>query len=85
MWIVYLILLGLVAGALARFIMPGRQSMGVLMTIVLGIAGSFLGHFLSSLVMDVPAGGVLSSSLLWSVVGALVLLFGYSVLVKRDT
>ena len=41
------IVVGLIIGALARLVMPGKQNIGVLMTIVLGALGSFLGTWLS--------------------------------------
>jgi uncharacterized membrane protein YeaQ/YmgE (transglycosylase-associated protein family) len=41
------ILVGLVVGALARLIMPGRQNIGVIMTVLLGVVGSFLGTWIS--------------------------------------
>ena len=40
---------GLIAGAIARFVLPGRQSMGWLMTMILGVVGSFVGGGLSYL------------------------------------
>ena len=47
--IVSIIVIGLIAGALARLVVPGRQDMSILMTIVLGIVGSFVGGFLGYL------------------------------------
>ena len=44
-WIVF----GLVVGAIARFVMPGPQPMGLIMTILLGVAGSFIGGYLGTL------------------------------------
>ena len=73
---------GLIVGAIARFLMPGRQHMSWLMTMVLGIVGSFAGGFIGSLVsgktdsLTNPAGWVMS------IVGALVVLFIYSKLAK---
>ena len=43
------IILGLIIGALAKFVMPGNQNMGWLMTIILGIVGSIVGGFLAGL------------------------------------
>ena len=54
------ILLGLIVGLLAKWIMPGADSAGIVITILLGIAGAFLGGFLGSLLtlmdvdLDVP-------------------------------
>ena len=47
--IVSLLIIGLTAGALARLVIPGRQDMSILMTIVLGVIGSFVGGFLGYL------------------------------------
>lgn len=44
------LVIGLVAGALARLLVPGRQPMGLFMTILLGLIGSVLGGFVSSLI-----------------------------------
>ena len=48
-FIVILIVVGLIAGAIARLLMPGRDPIGVLGTILLGVAGSFVGGFLENL------------------------------------
>ncbi len=67
------ILVGLVVGALARFVMPGEQKMGWIMTILLGIGGSvvagLIGRALGWYTPDQPAGWIAS------VVGAVLLLF----------
>jgi uncharacterized membrane protein YeaQ/YmgE (transglycosylase-associated protein family) len=49
-FIVVLIIIGLIAGAVARLLVPGRDSIGLIGTIVLGIVGSFLGGFIENLV-----------------------------------
>jgi uncharacterized membrane protein YeaQ/YmgE (transglycosylase-associated protein family) len=49
-YIIILILVGLVAGAVARLLVPGRDPMGILGTIVLGIIGSFVGGFIWNLI-----------------------------------
>src|SRR5215813_9895209 len=49
-FIIILILIGLAAGAVARLVVPGRDSIGILGTILLGIAGSFVGGFLWNLI-----------------------------------
>jgi uncharacterized membrane protein YeaQ/YmgE (transglycosylase-associated protein family) len=67
------ILVGLVVGAIARFIMPGEQKMGWILTILLGLAGSFVAGFLGQALglyrADQPAGWI------GSVIGALIVLF----------
>ena len=49
-FIIILILIGLLAGAVARLVVPGRDPMGILATIVLGIVGSFVGGFIWNLI-----------------------------------
>lgn len=49
-FIIILILIGLLAGAVARLVVPGRDPIGILGTVLLGIAGSFLGGFIWNLV-----------------------------------
>ena len=75
-FIVVLIIIGLIAGAVARLVVPGRDPIGVLGTIVLGIVGSFIGGFVSTLVeyhtLSVHAFHL--TGIIWSIVGAIVLL-----------
>jgi len=49
-FIIVLLIVGFVVGAIARLLMPGRDSLGILGTIVLGVVGSFIGGFLWTLV-----------------------------------
>ncbi|AKV04533.1 putative membrane protein [Labilithrix luteola] len=72
------ILLGLVAGLIARALMPGRQSMGLVATTLLGIAGSFVGGLLGSLFHGGRNGHLLDlrpSGIIGSILGALIVLF----------
>jgi uncharacterized membrane protein YeaQ/YmgE (transglycosylase-associated protein family) len=69
------LILGLIAGALARFLMPGRQQMGLIATTLLGIGGSFIGGFLGSLLFGYNWRVLRPSGFIGSVIGALVLLF----------
>jgi uncharacterized membrane protein YeaQ/YmgE (transglycosylase-associated protein family) len=75
-FIVLLLIIGLIAGAVARLLVPGRDPIGVLGTIVLGIVGSFIGGFVSTLVeyhtLSVHAFHL--TGIIWSIVGAIVLL-----------
>lgn len=81
MGIIGTLIVGLIAGLLARAIKPGVDAMGWVMTIVLGIAGSFVGGFLASLLGLGAMGGM--GSLTLSVVGAIILLFAYEFLQKK--
>ena len=74
--IVTLIIVGLIAGALARLVVPGRQPMSIAMTIVLGVIGSFVGGFLGYLIFhkDAGSGFLQPAGLIGSVIGAIVVL-----------
>ena len=74
MHIVWMIIVGLIAGALARLLMPGKDPMGIFMTIILGIAGSFVGGFVASLIWR-ETGDFRPGGLILSVLGAMLLLF----------
>jgi len=76
---------GLVVGVIARFLMPGRQHMGLLLTMVLGIIGSFAGGFISAALFGGSESLVNPSGWIMSIVGALVVLFAYSKLAKAST
>ncbi|MDB4946062.1 MAG: hypothetical protein JWP97_5596 [Labilithrix sp.] len=74
MSIILFILFGIIAGFLARAIMPGRQSMSLVMTGLLGIAGSFVGGFVGSMFTHESVLDLHTSGLIGSVIGALVIL-----------
>lgn len=83
MGIIAFIILGFVAGLIARAVMPGRQSMSLVMTTVLGIAGSFMGGFLVALVTNTRVLDFNATGLIGSVVGALALLALYGAMSGR--
>lgn len=74
--ILSILVIGLLAGALARLLVPGRQNISVVMTIVLGVVGSFVGGFLGYLLFgkDSSEGFLQPSGILGSVIGAVVVL-----------
>jgi uncharacterized membrane protein YeaQ/YmgE (transglycosylase-associated protein family) len=74
MSILAFIILGLVAGLLARALMPGRQSMGLIGTALLGMVGSLLGGFVGNLISHERAFDLHASGLIGSILGALVVL-----------
>lgn len=78
---IWMIIVGLVAGLLARAIKPGSDPMGWIMTIVLGIVGAMLGGFLASLIGINADGGF--TGLIFSVIGAIILLFLYEMIVSK--
>jgi uncharacterized membrane protein YeaQ/YmgE (transglycosylase-associated protein family) len=76
-FIIGLIIVGLIAGAVARLVIPGRQHISIPMTILLGIIGSFVGGFLGYLIFHTdPAGGFLQpAGIIGSIIGAIIVLF----------
>ena len=70
-------LLGLVAGAIAKKIMPGKDPGGLLLTILIGVAGAIVGGFVVSLLGWGPATGFNLYSIFVAVGGAVLLLWGY--------
>ena len=74
MGLLVVVLFGLVVGFLARAIMPGRQSMGLIMTSALGMVGSLLGGFLGSLVSHDDVTRIHSAGMIGSIIGALLVL-----------
>jgi uncharacterized membrane protein YeaQ/YmgE (transglycosylase-associated protein family) len=77
--IISLLIVGLIAGALARLIVPGRQDLSILATIVLGIVGSFVGGLLGYLIFhkDAGSGFLQPSGIIGSVIGAIIVLLVY--------
>ncbi|QEN14326.1 GlsB/YeaQ/YmgE family stress response membrane protein [Mycolicibacterium sp. ELW1] len=72
------ILVGLVVGALARLIMPGKQNIGVIMTVLLGVVGSFLGTWVTyKLGYSNANGGFEIIPFLVGIIVAIVLIAGY--------
>ena len=78
-WIVF----GLIAGALAKWIMPGRDPGGIVVTILIGIAGAIIGGLIASVLGLGTVSGFNLWSFLVAVGGALLLLFGYRRLKSR--
>ncbi|MEO7106157.1 MAG: GlsB/YeaQ/YmgE family stress response membrane protein [Rhodoferax sp.] len=79
MHIIWMFIVGLVVGLLARWIMPGSENIGIFMTGLLGIAGSFVGGFIARL-FSKPADGsiVHPAGIILSIVGALVILYAWT-------
>jgi len=83
--IITLIIVGLIAGALARLVVPGRQNIGVLGTILLGIVGSFIGGFLGYVLFhkDSQDGFFQPAGLIGSIIGAIIALLIYRAATRR--
>jgi uncharacterized membrane protein YeaQ/YmgE (transglycosylase-associated protein family) len=74
MGIILFIVFGFIVGLLARALLPGRQSMGLLATAALGVVGSFIGGFVGSLLTDRRVEELHTAGLIGSVLGAILLL-----------
>lgn len=85
-FILFLLVIGLIAGFVARLLVPGPDPMSILGTIVLGIVGSFIGGFLGWAIFgeDFSEGALQASGLIGSIVGAVVALLVYRALGGRD-
>lgn len=77
------ILLGLIVGVLAKWIMPGRDPGGLIVTVLIGIAGAFLGGFVGTRLGIGDVAGFDIKSLAIAVGGAILLLVLYRVIKKR--
>ena len=80
---IWWLIVGLVAGALARLIMPGKDPMGILATIVLGIVGSVIGGFVASLIWRTET-GFHPGGLLLSLLGAILVLAIWRMIRSRN-
>jgi len=85
MGFIWMIIIGLIAGALARLIMPGRDPMGIVMTIILGIVGSILGGLVSWAIWGTETGRIQPAGIVLSIVGAIIVLWIYRMMKSRST
>ena len=78
-FLLVMLIVGAVAGFIARAVVPGPDPMGVLGTIVLGIVGSFVGGFLGYLLFgkDAADGALQPAGLLGAIIGAIIALLVY--------
>ena len=81
MSILWMIIIGLIAGAIAKLIMPGRDPGGIVATILLGIAGSLVGGFLAN--MLAMGNGDRTAGIIGSIIGAIILLAIYRAIAGR--
>lgn len=84
---IWLLIIGLIAGALARLIMPGRDAMGWLATILLGIVGSIVGGLISMAIWPAErgTGGIPTAGLIFSILGAIIVLAIWRMIKGRST
>ena len=82
-FIVTLLIIGLVAGFIARALVPGKDAMSIPATIALGVVGSFVGGFLARLIGR-GDDGFSTAGLLGSIVGAVLALLVYNAVTKKN-
>ncbi len=78
-WIVF----GFIVGVIARFILPGPQPMGIILTTVLGVVGSFVGGYLGTLVHGGPMDASQPAGWIGSIIGAILLLVAFHFVRRR--
>jgi len=78
------IVIGLIAGALGKALMPGKDPGGCFVTMLIGIAGAFIGGFLAN-AFGIEGNGGTIAKLLTATVGAIVLLFAFRLFSKPKT
>ncbi len=71
------IVLGLIAGAIAKALMPGKDPGGIIVTMLIGIAGAFIGGFIGNAITGSGLNGFSMWSIVLAVVGAMLLLWVY--------
>jgi uncharacterized membrane protein YeaQ/YmgE (transglycosylase-associated protein family) len=83
--LITVIIVGLIAGFIARAVVPGRQSMSIGATILLGIIGSFVGGFLAYVIFrsDANDGFLQPSGIIGSIIGAIIALLIYGAVRRR--
>ena len=72
--IIVLIVIGAIAGFIARAVIPGKQDIGIALTIVLGIVGSVVGNLLGSLIFQPHKFELGTSGIVGSIIGAIIVL-----------
>jgi uncharacterized membrane protein YeaQ/YmgE (transglycosylase-associated protein family) len=78
-FLLYMLVIGIVAGFVARLLVPGRDAMGFWATVLLGVVGSFVGGFLGYVLFghDLDEGALQASGIIGSIVGAVIALLIY--------
>ena len=85
MSIIGFLLLGLIAGAIARALMPGRESGGIIVTLIIGVVGALLGGFLAAALFDAHPLDEFFDISTWitAIVGSIILLAIYRAVMNR--
>lgn len=81
MHIIWMLIIGLVVGAIAKLVMPGKDPGGILITMLIGVAGSFIAGFLGRTLGWYSQGE--GAGFIASIIGAVILLAGYRLITRR--
>jgi uncharacterized membrane protein YeaQ/YmgE (transglycosylase-associated protein family) len=84
--IIYLLVVGIVAGFLARLLVPGRDPMSFWGTVLVGVIGSFVGGFLGYIIFDkdLDEGALQASGIIGSIIGAVIVVLIYRAINRRN-
>ena len=82
---IWWLIIGLIAGALARLLMPGRDPMGIIATIILGIVCSIIGGLIGMAIWGSGPNGFRPAGLVLSLLGAIVVLWIWRMMKSRST
>jgi len=85
MWdLIITIIIGLVAGSLGKLIMPGKDPGGLIVTIILGVVGAWVGNFVGGMIWGIPDGdGGLFTRIISATIGAIILLIIYRFVMSK--
>lgn len=85
MGLISLVIVGLLAGFIARFLVPGRDPLSIVGTLILGVVGSLIGGFLGYVLFDkeIGDGAFQASGIIGSIIGAVIALIAYRVFTSR--
>jgi len=83
-FLITMFVVGIIAGFLARLLVPGRDPMGFWATVLLGVVGSFIGGFLGYVIFghDLDDGAIQASGIFGSIVGAVIALLIYRAITR---
>lgn len=79
------LILGLIAGAIGKLLVPGRQGGGIIVTIILGLVGSFVGYLIFNKVLGIGDGDAFDlGGILGAIVGVVIVLLAYGAITKKS-
>lgn len=80
--LLWTLIIGLIVGALAKAVMPGRDPGGIIITMLLGVGGAFVGRFIAGILGISAYGGI--ASIIFAVLGAVLILWVYRKFFRKE-